>query len=50
MKKLPQSDCTHRVTRVSINPYKLIQTFFVMILKNIFIFFKIRQIIGNKFK
>jgi hypothetical protein len=35
---------------ISINPYKLIQTFFVMTLKNIFIFFKIRQIIENKFK
>ena len=35
---------------ISIIPYKLIQTFFAMILKNIFIFFKIRQIIGNKFK
>jgi hypothetical protein len=35
---------------ISINPYKLIQTFFVMILKNILIFFKIRQILGNKFK
>jgi hypothetical protein len=35
---------------ISINPYKLIQTLFVMILKNIFIFFKIKQIIGNKFK
>jgi hypothetical protein len=34
---------------ISINPYKLIQTFFVMILKNIFIFFKIRQIIGKLF-
>jgi hypothetical protein len=33
---------------VTINPYKLIQTFFVMILKNILIFFKIRQLIGNK--
>jgi hypothetical protein len=30
--------------------YKSIQTFFAMILKNIFIFFKIRQIIGNKLK
>jgi hypothetical protein len=35
---------------ISINPYKLIQTFFVMILKNIFIFFKIKQIIGNKYR
>ena len=35
---------------ISINPYKLIQTFFVMILENILIFFKIRQIVGNKFK
>jgi hypothetical protein len=29
---------------------QLIQTFFVMILKNIQFFFKIRQLIGNKFK
>jgi hypothetical protein len=35
---------------ISINTYKLIQTFVVMILKNILIFFKIRQIIRNKFK
>jgi hypothetical protein len=35
---------------ISINSYILIQTFFAMILKNILIFFKIRQIIGNKFK
>ena len=35
---------------ISINPYKLIQTFFALILKNIFIFFKIRQIIGNELK
>jgi hypothetical protein len=35
---------------ISINPYKLIQTLFAIILKNIFIIFKIRQIIGNKFK
>ena len=35
---------------ISINPYELIQIFFVMILKNRLIFFKIRQIIGNKFK
>ena len=27
-------------TKIAINPYKLIQTFFVMILKNIFIFSK----------
>jgi hypothetical protein len=35
---------------ISINSYKLIQNIFPMILKNIFIFFKIRQITGNKFK
>jgi hypothetical protein len=36
---------------ISINPYKLIQTFFVMILREKYIyFFKIRQIIGIKFK
>ena len=34
---------------ISINPYKLIQTFFAIIEKYIY-FFKIRQIIGNKFK
>ena len=35
---------------ISINPYKLIQTFFAMILNNILFFFKIRKLTGNKFK
>ena len=56
MKKYTQSGCTHWITQgcvqpdwgyfewteqtISIKSYKLIQTFFVMILKNIFIFLK----------
>jgi hypothetical protein len=35
---------------ISINPYKLIQTFFSYDIEKYIYFFKIRQIIGTKFK
>ena len=35
---------------IPINPYKLIQTFFCYDIEKYIYFFKIRQIIGNKFK